>query len=201
MLFASSTSVWWVPLDSPDLRATRGSSAPMAAGWYWKLSESFKFVMRLRSVLLLCAVRAVRAVCAVLSVAPGWVSVSVFVPSKKCRSHFQTITCGQFNPPTTPWPISDALFKNSSCLTQSPMKTATMFINRTKLKWNSPSDKLVKPWVFLEDDLHSWWVFHVYILVLLRALKKCSETRKNGFEFPTMRRNNPDSWWNPHKSP
>ena len=40
------------------------------------------------------------------------------------------------------------------------------------------SDKLVKPWVFLEDDLHSWWVFHVYILVLLGALKKCSETRK-----------------------
>ena len=67
-------------------------------------------------------------------------------------------------------------------------------MNRTKLKWNSPSDKLVKPLVFLEDDLHSWWVFHVYILVLLRALKKCSERRENGFEFPTMRRNNPDSW-------
>ena len=114
-------------------------SAPMAAGWYWKVVGVLQFVMRLRSVLPVCAVRAVRAVravCAVLSVTPG-VSVSAFVPSKKCRSHFQTITCAN-SIRNNPWPISDALFKNSSCLTKSPMKTATMLINRTKLKWNSP---------------------------------------------------------------
>ena len=85
------------------------------------MSESFKFVMRLRSVFELCAVRAVRAVCADLKVTPGQ-PIQSANPGANLRCPVQ-----------------------KQCSTNSPMKIANnLHPYKTTLNWNSPSDKLGK---------------------------------------------------------